>query len=176
MVIFGKDSAEKRYRRCMQMTLLLSLIGIMVSFFLVLKYFQPALASTCNLNSYFNCTAVNESKYARLLGVPVAFFGLGSYILMFIVAAMLYREFDFRKISKKLTPYRVFLGLFWFVSFGLLFSLWLTFAELFLIKAVCLFCIMHQVTILLLFFSLLTLWMDMCSSKKNEVYKKYFGM
>ncbi len=73
------------------------------------------------------CRTVQESDYAELAGIPVAVLGLIGYAAL-LVAALLPG------------PAGRALGLFTaLVSFG--FSAWLTFVELFIIEAICAWCV-----------------------------------
>jgi uncharacterized membrane protein len=73
------------------------------------------------------CTTVQESEYSELAGIPVAVLGLLAYAGL-LVAALLPG------------PLGRTLGLFTaVVSFG--FSMWLTFAEIFIIEAICAWCV-----------------------------------
>jgi uncharacterized membrane protein len=73
------------------------------------------------------CRTVQESDYAELAGIPVAVLGLVGYASL-LVAALLPGQLG-RAVG-------LFTAL---VSFG--FSAWLTFAELFIIEAVCAWCV-----------------------------------
>jgi uncharacterized membrane protein len=73
------------------------------------------------------CTTVQESEYSELAGIPVAVLGLLAYAGL-LVAALLPG------------PLGRTLGLFTaVVSFG--FSMWLTFAEIFILEAICAWCV-----------------------------------
>lgn len=81
------------------------------------------------------CHTVQSSSYSELAGIPVAWLGLAAYLGL-LVAALLPGQ-----------PGRA-LGLFTaVVSFG--FSAYLTYAELFLIDAVCAWCVTSAVLVTL---------------------------
>lgn len=81
------------------------------------------------------CRTVQQSEYSELAGIPVAVLGLVGYAAL-LVAAILPGQLGRA------------LGLFTaLVSFG--FSLYLTFAELFLIDAICEWCVTSAVLITL---------------------------
>ena len=81
------------------------------------------------------CTTVQESEYAELAGVPVAVLGLLAYGAL-LVAAILPG------------PLGRALGLFTAIV-GVGFSAWLTYAEIFLIEAICAWCVASAVLITL---------------------------
>lgn len=73
------------------------------------------------------CKTVQESEYSELAGIPVAVLGLMAYAGLLLAALLP-------------GPLGRALGLFTaLVSFG--FSMWLTYAELFIIEAVCAWCV-----------------------------------
>lgn len=81
------------------------------------------------------CSTVQDSEYAELAGVPVAVLGLVAYATLLVaalVAGALGRA----------------LGLFTAVV-GVGFSAWLTYVELFVIEAICAWCVASAVLIVL---------------------------
>jgi uncharacterized membrane protein len=81
------------------------------------------------------CTTVQNSEYAELAGIPVAVLGLLAYGGL-LAAALL------------AGPLGRALGLFTALV-GVGFSAWLTYAELFLIEAVCLWCVVSAILMVL---------------------------
>jgi len=82
-----------------------------------------------------DCNAVQSSPYARLFGVmPVGVLGVMGYLA--ILAAWLFPRL-WRNLIARYMPLLVF-GL---SLLGVLFSLYLTFLEPFMIKAVCMWCL-----------------------------------
>lgn len=51
-----------------------------------LSFGQPGADSLCNLNQTFNCDTVTASSYSRLLGIPLALWGLVTNIILLIMA------------------------------------------------------------------------------------------
>jgi len=87
---------------------------------------------------------VQSSAYARLFGVlPVGVLGVAGYVL--ILAAWTWKRFR----SDRLVGYasRLIFGM---AFFGTLFSLYLTYLEPFVIKAVCAWCLTSAILITLL--------------------------
>jgi uncharacterized membrane protein len=83
------------------------------------------------------CETVQSSRYAEILGVPVAALGMGGYVGL-LFAAVLRGEVG------------VLLGL--FISLvGILFSAYLTYLELFVIYAVCQWCVSSAVLMMAAF-------------------------
>ncbi len=88
-----------------------------------------------------DCNAVQSSPYAKLFGfLPIALLGALGYIA--ILAAWLWRRFRQDMLSKSAGP--VMFGM---ALFGTLFSIYLTYLELFVIHAVCIWCLSSAVII-----------------------------
>lgn len=90
------------------------------------------------------CELVNLSKWALLAGIPVAVWGVGFYVALFLVAFLgtTQRFVDAEWVSHALLA---------LTGWGVLFSSWLTYLELFVINAVCMFCVISAVLVLVLF-------------------------
>ena len=90
-----------------------------------------------------DCNTVQQSRYARLFDVlPIGFLGLMGYIAL--LAAWLVRKF-IPKIEKPAA-----IGFFGMAFFAVIFSLYLTYLEPFVIKAVCIWCLTSAVIVTLL--------------------------
>jgi len=95
------------------------------------------------------CETVNLSRWSTLFGVPVAVWGVGFYVLLFVVAlsGTTDRFVDDARISHALLA---------LTTWGVVFSAWLTYLELYVINAVCMFCVISAVLVTVLF--LLSVW------------------
>lgn len=82
-----------------------------------------------------NCNAVQQSAYATLFGVlPVGIFGLMGYAMLLVAwAVYAFGKPNLQKIAQ--------LALWGFSLFGILFSIYLTFLEPFVIGATCMWCL-----------------------------------
>jgi uncharacterized membrane protein/thiol-disulfide isomerase/thioredoxin len=121
--------------------LALSLVGLIVAGYLAYIETQAVLAVCGPIG---DCNAVQSSPYARLFGVlPVGVLGVIGYLA--ILAAWMYPRLRHDQLASYM-PVIVF-G----VTFsGVLFSLYLTYLEPFVIKAVCIWCITSSVIMTLL--------------------------
>jgi uncharacterized membrane protein len=86
------------------------------------------------------CETVQTSQWAVLLGLPVAFYGVVGYLGLLIVAIAALRP---AALSERKWE-RVLAAL---ASVGFLFTLYLTYLELFVIHAICRWCIGSAVII-----------------------------
>ena len=112
---------------------ILCLLGIIVASYLAYMFYNTGAHEVCDINNTFDCTTVHESEYAVIAGVPVAILGIMGYF--FILAFSFYSLFYAR----------------WLSLVGLLFQLRLTWAEFFVIHKLCIFCLISQGLILLIF-------------------------
>lgn len=118
----------------------LSGLGILVAGYLSLKRFTGG-SLVCS--RWAQCDTVNNSLYAKLYGVPVSFIGLAGYLLLLGLALAAIRTTG--------TARRGLLGLGFVLALGgVLFSAWLTYIELYVIEAICSWCVASAVLITLL--------------------------
>jgi uncharacterized membrane protein len=119
----------------------LSIIGLGVAGYLTYVETQ-AVPAVCG--PVGDCNAVQASSYSKLFGVlPVGVLGMAGYVA--IVVAWLWGRFR----SDRLADYAP-LAIQAMTVFGVLFSVYLTYLELFVIRAVCAWCLTSAVIITLL--------------------------
>src|SRR5690349_5165466 len=120
---------------------LIALIGVFVSLYLTLYKLGYIGTLACGTGS---CETVQLSKWGEFLGAPVAAWGIGYYgvVLALAVAGIQDRFADSSRLSTLL------LGV---TSWGVLFTLWLTYLELFVIHAICRWCVGSALMTILLF-------------------------
>ena len=88
-----------------------------------------------------NCDKVLSSSYAVIYGIPLAFFGLVFYLFVLILA-----------MAYQLSGRGYLLKIF-FVSAlsALIFSGWLVYLQLFVINAICVYCVLSAINVTVLF-------------------------
>ena len=91
-----------------------------------------------------NCEAVQSSPYAELLGVPVAIWGLLSYLGL--LALFLVKRVDWRGFGH-LARQVTFLA----TLIGVMYSAYLTYLELFVINEICPWCVASALVMTALF-------------------------
>ena len=120
---------------------LLSLLGIGISSYLTYVHWadQPVACT-----ALANCERVATSEYADIAGIPVAFLGLLVYVgLLGAAGAWLYYN------GRGLTwPVMAFWGL---SVAGVVYSVYLTYLELFVIDAICTWCVASAALLVVLF-------------------------
>ena len=109
----------------------LALVGIFISLYLTLYKLGVIGELSCTIGS---CETVNTSKWSRFLGLPVAAWGLLFYLDVFLIAlaGTIARFEDEPAISFILAGE---------AAVGVLFSAWLTYLELGVIHAICIWCV-----------------------------------
>jgi uncharacterized membrane protein len=119
----------------------LALAGIFISLYLTLYKLGYIGELSCTIGS---CETVNTSKWSRFLGLPVAAWGLLFYIDVFALAVIgtVPRFEASRAISLALVAQ---------AAVGVLFSAWLTYLELGVIHAICIWCVTSAVIVTLIF-------------------------
>lgn len=119
----------------------LSLIGLGVALYLLYVETTPAQAICGPLG---DCNTVQDSPYAMILGwLPVGLAGAVGYL------AILGSWFWGRRSQSGLGVYMPVI-LFGLAAFGTLYSIYLTYIEIFVIQAVCLWCITSAIVMTLI--------------------------
>ena len=119
----------------------LALAGIFLALYLLLYKLGMIGALTCSVGS---CETVNTSKWATFLGIPVAGWGVAWYLATFVLALV--------SIQEKFADSRFMsLALLLMTASGLIFSTYLTYLELFVIHAICQWCVVSAVLVLVMF-------------------------
>jgi len=122
-------------------TLVLSLIGLGASIYLTITHFDK-VALVCSSSGAINCEKVTSSPQSVIFGIPVAMLGL----LYFVPMAALCLPAAWRTADRRIHLARLVLAI---VGVGMI--IYLIIAELFLIKAICLWCSGVHVTTFFLF-------------------------
>lgn len=110
---------------------ILSLAGIGVAGYLTYVHW---LDKPIACPGFGTCAAVAESDYAWIGGIPVAFFGLLGYVAIALVAALWLRAGNRFDIWPLLAIWGMSVA-------GVAYSAYLTYVELFVIDAVCVWCV-----------------------------------
>jgi uncharacterized membrane protein len=121
-------------------SVLLALAGAVDSAYLAFLKFTGTVAACSDIG---DCEAVNNSKYAEIGGIPLALLGLLGYLA---ILAFLILEPRFPGWKDGLH-----LGIFGFTLAGTIYSVYLTYIEIFVLHAICPYCVVSAVVMLLLF-------------------------
>lgn len=129
---------------------LIALIGLFVATYLTLFKLGVIGQLACAVGS---CETVQLSRWATFLGVPVAAWGIGYYVV--VLALSVAGTMERWEASPSLAVGTVLL-----TAWGALFSLWLTALELFVIHAICQWCVISALLAVTLFLVALLDWRD----------------
>jgi uncharacterized membrane protein len=134
---------------------LLALAGLFVATYLALYKLGVVGTMSCSVGS---CETVQLSRWATLLGLPVAVWGVGYYALVFTLALV--------GVHGRLIESRgLALALMLLTAWGLIFSAWLTYLELFVINAICQWCVVSAVIAGVLFLICFMDWREVRGSR-----------
>ena len=118
----------------------LTIIGLLVSIYMTI-YKITSNDSMCIGSK--DCSVVNSSRYSEVNGIPVAVIGVGGYAALLAVLWLERKPGFFQQNGTML-----FFGL---SLLGFLFTVYLIFVEIALIKAYCPFCITSQTAMTIIF-------------------------
>lgn len=135
----------------------LNALAILDTVYLTYMHFKPTASTLCKISDYLDCDIVNKSIYAELFDIPVSILGMLTYVLLFALGWAVLRNIKLTKCWKALTTSNVLWFMFALTSVGVLFSGYLTYIELFVLHAVCVFCMLQQAIIIADFFLLLSI-------------------
>jgi uncharacterized membrane protein len=127
-------------KRLSQLTTALIAVGLLVSIYMTI--FKITSNESMCIGSK-DCAVVNASRYSEVNNVPVAVIGMAGYSALLAILWLEKRPGFFKRNGSL-----IFFG----VSLvGFLFTLYLVYVEIALIKAFCPFCIASQVSMTLIF-------------------------
>jgi len=122
-------------------TWILSLGGLGVSVYLTIAHYNTAVTLACPATSTVNCEKVTTSPESIVFGIPVAVLGLAFYVFLAVVNSpwawrMTWPPLRWARVGSMVA--------------GILFVLYLIYAEMFRIGAICLWCTsVHVITFIL---------------------------
>ena len=132
-----------------RMIQLLSVVGILIAFYLVL-FHNGSLILTCTQGELFDCGQVSGpyAAFSTFYGIPVAFFGLLGYVAIFMLIWLQ----DWVPVVRQYVVYLVMA----IVSVALLFTAYLSYLEEFVIGKWCQYCLGSAAVVILMF--ILNIW------------------
>ena len=131
---------------------LIALVGLFVATYLTLYKMGVIGTLACGSGG---CETVQLSRWSTFLGLPVAAWGIGYYALVF---ALTFAGVQERWVASRGLALATLITTAW----GVIFSVWLTYLELFVINAICRWCVVSAVLALVLFG---LIWFDWSKTK-----------
>jgi len=114
-----------------QLLVLLALVGVGIALYLTLYKVGVIGVLSCSIGS---CEMVNTSKWSMLFGIPIATWGLAACIALLEIAMV--GSAESRQASVPIARALVAIS-----GWSVLVSAWLTYQELFVIHAICIWCV-----------------------------------
>jgi uncharacterized membrane protein len=132
--------ASRRPATAWWLSLGLTLLGLGVSIYLTWVKLTNNLAACGPIG---DCESVNSSRYAEIAGIPVALLGALGYlaVLAFLVAE--------RWLPRQVET--LHMGVFGVALIGTLYSAYLTYIEVAVLRAVCPYCVISAVAMIAIF-------------------------
>jgi uncharacterized membrane protein len=132
---------KKHHQAIWNITLLFSIIGFLDSIYLlIIKLTHNPLLC---IEGIGDCWTVNTSRYSEVFGIPLGLLGALGYLLI----SMLLFIIRYNTALERGTRYTLF-GV---SLIGFIYSLYLTYIEIYILKAVCPFCILSAIMMTLIF-------------------------
>ena len=110
---------------------LLAVVGVCIALYLTLYKIGVIGVLSCSIGS---CETVNTSRWSMLLGLPIAAWGLAAYVALLLLAMVGSGEAH----ESSIPIARTIVAL---SAWSVLFSAFLTYQELFVIRAICIWCV-----------------------------------
>lgn len=120
--------------------IILSLVGAVDSAYLAWLKITGSVAACSNVG---DCSAVNSSRYAEIAGVPIAVLGLLGYLAIIGLFVLELRLPNWKEGLR--------LAFFGFTLAGTLYSIYLTYVEVAILRAICPYCVVSAVVMIGLF-------------------------
>jgi len=134
------QKASHGFRMVLWAPVVLSGLGIFISGYLVIKRFT---GGSLACSRWAQCDVVNNSVYSQFYGMPVSVLGLAGYLLLLALAlAALW--------TTGCTQRRILLLSLLLSVGGVGFSVYLTYLEIYVIEALCAWCVASAIVITLL--------------------------
>ena len=112
----------------------LYLVALGAAIYLTVAHYTSPKVLACSASGRVNCEAVTTSTQSSFLGIPVAVLGLAWGLGMVVLSAPVADRWDRSPLARRVAT-----------GTGMAFVLWLVYAELFLIGAICLWCTLVHV-------------------------------
>jgi vitamin-K-epoxide reductase (warfarin-sensitive) len=128
-LVAANANSTKGHRNLYLAIAVLTVAGVMVSAVSLQRHYAKSATAFCDVGEKFNCDIVNRSEYSRLMGIPVAAIGVAGYGVLLVLATV-YR-------SRAETPLRLLAA----AVVGLVFALYLTYVEGFVLDTWCMLCL-----------------------------------
>lgn len=127
------------------------IISIITSVYLTYLHYAEE-ESFCDISSTISCDIVNKSEWSELFGIPVAIFGLITFILLYIITILIAKNFNKAIFGIKFNKENLLLLMSLILAWSLIFALYLlVYVEYYKLKGTyCLLCIFLDIIIFIM--------------------------
>lgn len=134
------------YTRLEKWIIGLALLGALLAAYALSLHYQTGASAICDISETFSCDKVNKSQWSELFGIPVALLGLLAYL---VLAVLVVKQKSVRRILS-FTERDFWQYILALIIVMLAFQMYLTYVEIFMLRAYCLICLGTQAIILVL--------------------------
>lgn len=120
-------------------SILLAVLGLLDSIYLVWVKYTGTYALCGPLG---NCESVNSSQYSEIFGIPISLLGAGAYAIMIVLLLLENRGQIWSEFSSMIV--------FGMSLIGVLYSIYLTYIEVAVLKAICPYCVISAIILVIL--------------------------
>jgi uncharacterized membrane protein len=143
----SRDASHVQYKTTPWLLLFSGIIGLFAAFTLTQDKISiledPNFVPSCSINPVLSCGSVIVTEQASIFGFPNPIIGLITYSVVITLAVLL--------LSQVVLPGWVWLGLSFGALGGIAFVAWLVFQSLYVIDALCPYCMVAWVGTILIF-------------------------
>ena len=116
--------------------IIIGLIGLMDSSYLTYAHYKAhPLSCFAKVEQVSSCQVVADSAYSTILGIPISLLGMFFYLVIITIGSISLKK-DFTFILNLLLP---------FSAVAVLFSLRLTYLQVYIINYICYYCILSAI-------------------------------
>lgn len=120
-------------------SILLAFLGLLDSVYLVWVKYTGAYAFCGPIG---NCESVNTSQYSEIFGIPISLLGAGAYAIMIVLLLLENRSQIWAEFSSMIV--------FGMSLIGVLYSIYLTYIEVVVLKEICPYCVISAIILVIL--------------------------
>jgi uncharacterized membrane protein len=120
-------------------SILLAVLGLLDSIYLVWVKYTGTYALCGPIG---NCESVNSSQYSEIFGIPISLLGAGAYAIMIVLLLLENRGQIWAEFSSMIV--------FGMSLIGVLYSIYLTYIEVAVLKAICPYCVISAIILVIL--------------------------
>ena len=123
-------------------SLVLVVIGILISGYISFTELTDT-STVCIDSGQINCDVVQNSVYSTLMGIKITYLGFATYIGLLVLLLLESRVGFLREYGAMIV--------FGITLFAFMYSMWLVYVQAGILKAFCLWCLSHELTMTILF-------------------------